>query len=92
MGYIISQRGAEKLLPITQKPSVTADDWRYFERYIDLKILHCRPIFVVEGLRLFDSTIRIEKDDFLKPKLSSVIRRSLTGYLKNITMNYLGLR
>jgi len=39
-----------------------------------------------------DSTIRQEKAGFLQPKTSSVIIRSIKGYLKHIGMNYLGMK
>ncbi|MDO4694454.1 MAG: glycosyltransferase family 25 protein [Eikenella sp.] len=92
VAYIVSCAGAEKLRRATQTPCVPADDWLYFEQHHGLRILHSRPAFVLEALEKLDSTIRIEKADFLRPKTSSVIIRSLKGYLKHFAMNYLGMK
>ncbi|MDU1347593.1 hypothetical protein [Eikenella corrodens] len=92
VAYIISREGAEKLCRATQSPCATADDWLYFEQHHGLRILHSRPAFVLEALEKFDSTIRQEKAGFLQPKTSSVIIRSIKGYLKHIGMNYLGMK
>ena len=92
VAYIISREGAEKLCRATQTPCATADDWLYFEQHHGLCILHSRPAFVLEALEKFDSTIRQEKAGFLQPKTSSVIIRSIKGYLKHIGMNYLGMK
>lgn len=90
VAYIISGGGAKLLA--AQDVCVTADDWLYFEQEYGLRVLHCRPAFVLEELVWFDSTIRQERAGFLQPKLSSVVVRSVKGWLKNIAMNYLGLK
>lgn len=92
VAYIVSRAGAEKLRAATQTPCAAADDWLYFEQHHRLRILHSRPAFVLEALEKLDSTIRIEKADFLRPKASSVIIRSVKGYLKHFAMNYLGMK
>lgn len=92
VAYIISRQGAQKMLKATEVPCVPADDWLYFEQHHGLRILHSRPALVLEDLEKLDSTIRIEKADFLRPKASSVIIRSLKGYLKHFAMNYLGMK
>lgn len=89
VAYIISQQGAQKLLRATTPPHATADDWLHFEEAYDLKILHVRPTLALEDLSALPSTIRIEKDNFLQPKISSIIIRSIKGSLKNFAMNVL---
>lgn len=92
VAYIITLEGAKKLLEVTSKPCVAADDWLYFETYFNLRVIHSRPAFVLEDLLNFESSIRIEKKNFLKPKLSSVVIRSIKGYIKNFAMNRLGMK
>ncbi len=92
VAYIVTRQGAAKLLGINSPPCVSADDWLYFERHAGLRVLHARPTFVLEALEKLDSTIRIEKADFLKPKTVSVIIRSIKGCLKNFAMNTLGMK
>ena len=92
VAYIITKKGAEKLLNITQKPCVPADDWLYFEQHCGVKVLHARPTFVLEDLEQLVSTIRVEKNNFLQPKFSSIIIRSIKGWCKHIAMNYLGFK
>ncbi|MDK4535986.1 glycosyltransferase family 25 protein [Kingella kingae] len=92
VAYVITKKGAEKLLNITQKPCVPADDWLYFEQHCGVKVLHARPTFVLEDLEQLVSTIRVEKANFLQPKLSSIIIRSIKGWCKHIAMNYLGFK
>lgn len=92
VAYVITRKGAEKLLDITKKPCVPADDWLYFEQQCGLKVLHCRPTLVLEDLENLDSTIRTERPDFWKPKLSSLIIRSVKGWMKNFAMNVLGFK
>lgn len=92
VAYIISQSGAQKMLQITAKPHTSADDWLYFERQCGVRVLHSRPIFALEELTQFESTISQEKPNFLKTKPSSKIMRISKGYLKYIAMNYLGFK
>lgn len=92
VAYIVSRAGAEKLRQATATPCVPADDWLYFEQHHGLRILHSRPAFVLEALNTLGSTISVEKPDFLRPKTSSMIVRSLKGYLKHFVMNYLGMK
>lgn len=92
VAYVVTQTSAQRLLNVTRKPSAVADDWLYFEQHHGLRILHSRPAFVLEALEKLDSTIRQEKAGFLQPKTSSVIIRSIKGYLKHIGMNYLGMK
>ncbi|EGV35825.1 glycosyltransferase family 25 protein [Neisseria weaveri] len=92
VAYVITLEGARKLLDMTARPCVTADDWKYFVRHCGLRILHSRPVFVLEDVLRFDSSIRNDSLDSLKPKFSSAVIRSLKGYWRYFAMNYLGFR
>lgn len=92
VAYIIHQKAARSILQFNQKPCVTADDWLCFTQYCDLQVLHARPTFVLEDLENFASTIRQEKNNFLQPKRSSIMIRSIKGYAKNFAMNYLNFK
>lgn len=90
VAYIITQQGAQKLLAATAQPCATADDWLYFEQNVGLKVLHSRPVLVLEALAKLDSTIRQDGQSAYHPKRISKITRTIKGSLKNILMNVLG--
>lgn len=89
VAYIVSLAGAKKLL-LDDKPRCTADDWRFFEKNVQLRVLHMRPALVVEELEHLDSTIRLV--NYCPPKLRSVMIRRFKGWLKDIAMNKLGMK
>lgn len=91
VAYLLTQQGARKLLS-EEKVRTAADDWRYFAHTYGLQVLHLRPAAALEDIGRFCSSIRTEKAGFLKPKISSVIIRSLKGWLKNFGMNVLGMK
>ena len=91
VAYLITQAGARKLLS-EEKVRVTADDWKYFSHCYGLKVLHLRPSVVIEDCGRFISDIRTEKAAFLQPKISSIVIRSIKGWLKNFGMNVLGMK
>ena len=51
------RRGADKMLKVTEKIYVPADDWRTFSDLYSVNIIHCQPSFVVEAIREGYSTI-----------------------------------
>ena len=85
VAYIITREGAKKLLSYPIR--VTADDWLYHERHLDLTVWHMRPLIALENVSAFASDVREEKKDFLRIKPSSRIIRSLKGWVKNFLMN-----
>lgn len=92
VAYIMTQQGAQKLLGITHNPVVSADNWKFFERQVGLRVLHTRPAFVLEELEKFDSTIRTEKADFLHWSWDSIVIRSIKGWCKHFLMNVVGIK
>ncbi|WP_253353590.1 glycosyltransferase family 25 protein [Neisseria perflava] len=66
VAYIVTKRGAEKLMAANAVPCVTADDYLYFEQFYGVRVLHYRPTFVLESDD-FKSTLgndRIKKKKF----------------------------
>lgn len=92
LAYIVSQEGAKKLIEANTPICVPADDWLIFEQRNHVRVLHCRPTFVLEDLENLPSTIRFEGKNDFKIAFSSWLIRSIKGYLKHIAMNYLGMK
>ena len=91
LSYIITNEGAKKILS-SKNIEVEADNWLYYEKNYNLSIIHIRPSLFIEDCVNFKSTIRKEKDDFLKIKNSSLIIRTIKGTIKNFIMNVLKLK
>ena len=92
VAYVITRKGAQKMLKATDKICVPADDWRTFSNLYGLKVIHCQPSFVIETYKGgIVSTIGGGR----KPEKFSkfyVARKNLAGRLKYFIMNVLMLR
>ena len=51
VAYAITRRGADKMLKVTEKIYVPADNWRTFSDFYSVGIIHCQPSFIVEAIR-----------------------------------------
>lgn len=92
VAYIVTLEGARKMRQATGKISVTADNWSHFEEHNQLRVWHLRPSVAIEASERFDSTIRVEPENFLKPSWDSVLIRSTKGIIKDFLMNKMGLK
>lgn len=91
VAYIITNEGAKKMLS-SPKVEVAADNWLYYEKNYKISVIHIRPSIFIEDSLNFKSTIRKEKNDFLKIKNSSLVIRTIKGFIKNFFMNILKLK
>lgn len=92
VAYIITLEGAKKMYQSSGLVSVTADDWGHFEQQHTLKVWHMQPSVAIEACERFDSTIRVERDDFLQPTWHSKLIRSTKGMIKDFLMNKVGMK
>lgn len=94
VAYLIHRNGAKKLLKKfkshSQLITTFADDWEFFEKECNLKILHCRPILVFEDFTNLTSSIENDRTALLsnngKKKSSSIISHVLKGIIKRIIL------
>lgn len=89
VSYLISQAGAKKMLDYFADGKVVtvADDWRFFEEKIGLKIVHCRPLLVFEDFLNFESALEAERAQVSRKRIEFLdIIRVLRGYLRLLLM------
>lgn len=85
VGYLVSNRGAKKIVDGALPIRVVADDWRYYESVFGLNILHCRPGLVFEDFERFDSAIQGERESALKkPRKYLDFLRVVRGIFRRI--------
>lgn len=91
VSYLISQTGAKKMLDYFSDGKVVtvADDWRFFEENVGLKIAHCRPLLVFEDFLNFESALELERAKISKKKIDFLDTiRVLRGYLRMFLMRF----
>lgn len=89
VSYLIRRSGAEKFLTYYSdgKVSTVADDWRFFQKHMAVKILHCRPVLVFEDFIGFKSSLEQERAVVSNKKIAVLdIIRVLRGTIRKLIM------
>lgn len=61
VAYVITLKGAQKIISSNDPPKVVADNWEYFESFSNMNIIEIRPLIVFERWDLFGSQIDIDR-------------------------------
>ncbi|HDS3819724.1 glycosyltransferase family 25 protein [Morganella morganii] len=92
VSYLINKNGAKKILTrymkSDEKIETVADDWLFFEKKCDLKILHCRPLIIYEDYKNHISAIEKERSIVAKKTITSLeIIRLARGVIRFLIMS-----
>lgn len=91
VSYLINKNGAQKILnryiKSGKKIETVADDWLFFEKSCNLKILHCRPLMIYEDYKNHTSSIEQERSIVSKKNISILDPiRVFRGLLRKLIM------
>ncbi|QPW26368.1 glycosyltransferase family 25 protein [Edwardsiella ictaluri] len=90
VGYLVSQSGAKKMINNAAfgKVCTVADDWLFFEKNYNLKILHIRPLIVLEDFESYESSIETDRKTYVNHESHiSFFLRVMRGVVRKVYLS-----